>query len=76
MSAASTSSPSASTTSTPLSSAPPSPELAKLNLDAVSPEDKEEAARLKASANKAFVGAYTSARYSFVLWSAEESEDY
>ncbi|CAA7261672.1 unnamed protein product [Cyclocybe aegerita] len=41
--------------STPLSSVPPSPELGKLHLDVeVTEADKQEAARLKAQANKAF----------------------
>lgn len=52
MSDQSTSSPSSSA-STPLSSLP-SPEISKLHLDDVSAEDKQEALRLKAEANKAF----------------------
>lgn len=54
MSDQSTSSPSLSASSPP-SSVPPSPELGKLNIsNEVSEEDKQEAARLKAAANKAF----------------------
>ena len=46
-------SPPSSSTSTPPSSLP-SPEISKLHLDDVSAENKQEALRLKAEANKAF----------------------
>ena len=45
--------------STPPSSAP-SPELLKLTLADLTEENKEKAARIKAEANKAFVGTFLS----------------
>jgi len=50
--------------STPPSSAP-SPELLKLTLAELTEENKEKAARIKAEANKAFVGAFLSRHPSF-----------
>ena len=49
----------ASSASTPPTSAPPSPELQTLTISdkIVTDEDKAEAAKLKAEANKAFAGA-------------------
>lgn len=49
--------------STPPSSIP-SPELFKLTLAELTEENKEKAATIKAEANKAFVGAFSTARLS------------
>lgn len=49
--------------STPPSSIP-SPELFKLTLAELTEENKEKAAKIKAEANKAFVGAFSTGRLS------------
>ena len=59
MSDASQSGPSTPAASTPATSSPPSPSLDALNLRDVSDEAKAAAAKIKAEANKAFVGAHS-----------------
>ena len=74
MSSSSSTSDVASQPSTPATSQPPSPTLAKLSLQDISEEAKAEAANLKAEANKAFQCESLLAHLEFAIDSATERE--